>query len=249
MIFVYPSDCTDFSSNGVGPVDPMSAEVTETLNGEWELKLEHPYDDAGKWQRLVEGCILRAPVPAAMTPQAELVVKQGTSTSTLIYKVQTTTGERLHLRSGTGTKYKILGKYKPGTKVIVLNCSNSSWYEVSCPDGKRGYMYAPRLVYVETKTTKEEAVQEVIEPRQLRDQPFRIYRVVPDLDKITVYARHVFYDLLDNMLQKVVLGKNDTGAAVVQQIASGCQARTIYARLPSRCFKRSFHEPYYGPGH
>ena len=26
---------------------------------------------------------------------------------------------------------------------------------------------------------------------------FRIYRVVPELDKVTVYARHIFYDLLD----------------------------------------------------
>ena len=222
MICVYEPDCTDFSTNGSGLIAPSSATVTETLNGEWELKLEHPYDDAGKWQRLIEGYILRAPVPAAMTPQAELVVKQGTSTSTLIYKVQTSTGENLHLRSGTGTKYRILGKYKPGTKVIVLSRRNSSWYEVSCPDGKRGYMYSNCLTYVETKRTSTEAVTEIIEPRQLRDQPFRIYRVVPDLQKITVYARHIFYDLMDNMLRKVAPGKNVTGANVLQQISSGC---------------------------
>ena len=68
MICVYTPDCTDFSGNGIGPVSPLSCTVTETLNGEWELTLEHPLDDAGKWRRLVEGCILRAPVPAAMTP-------------------------------------------------------------------------------------------------------------------------------------------------------------------------------------
>ena len=64
MICVYTPDCTDFSGNGLGPVSPLSCTVTETLNGEWELTLEHPLDDAGKWRRLVEGCILRAPVPA-----------------------------------------------------------------------------------------------------------------------------------------------------------------------------------------
>jgi hypothetical protein len=45
------------------------------LNGEWELTLEHPLDAQGKWHRLVEGNILRAPVPAAMTAQVKL---QGT---------------------------------------------------------------------------------------------------------------------------------------------------------------------------
>ena len=68
MICVYPADCTDFSTNGNGTLSPLSAEVTETLNGEYELTLVHLIDEAGKWQRLVEGCILRAPVPAATTP-------------------------------------------------------------------------------------------------------------------------------------------------------------------------------------
>ena len=57
MICVYPTDCTDFSTNGNGTLAPLSAEVTETLNGEYELTLVHPIDEAGKWQRLVEGCI------------------------------------------------------------------------------------------------------------------------------------------------------------------------------------------------
>ena len=75
MICVYTPDCTDFSGNGLGPVSPLSCTVTETLNGEWELTLEHPLDDAGKWRRLVEGCILRAPVPAAMTPGITIITQ------------------------------------------------------------------------------------------------------------------------------------------------------------------------------
>ena len=66
MICIYPADCTDFSSNGLGAVTPMSCTVTETLNGEWEQTLVHDIDESGKWTRLSEGCILRAPVPAAM---------------------------------------------------------------------------------------------------------------------------------------------------------------------------------------
>ena len=41
MICVYPADCTDFSTNGNGTVEPISALVTETLNGEYELTLVH----------------------------------------------------------------------------------------------------------------------------------------------------------------------------------------------------------------
>ena len=42
---------------------PLSCTVTETLNGEWELTLVHDIDERGKWKRLSEGCIFRAPVP------------------------------------------------------------------------------------------------------------------------------------------------------------------------------------------
>ncbi len=47
MICVYPADCTDFSTGGNGISAPLSAEVMEMLNGEYELKLAHPIDDAG----------------------------------------------------------------------------------------------------------------------------------------------------------------------------------------------------------
>lgn len=142
MICVYDPDCTDFSTNGLGPVSPQSATVTETLNGEYELTLVHPLDEAGKWRRLAEGRILRAPVPAAMTPQVGLIRQP--STGTEIYRVSTNR-DPLRLRSGTGTKYKILAKYKKGTEVIVLAKTTSSWYEVSCPDGKHGYMASQYL--------------------------------------------------------------------------------------------------------
>jgi phage minor structural protein len=232
LICVYPPDCTDFSTNGLGPVSPSSCTVTETLNGEWELTLEHPLDDQGKWRRLIEGNILRAPVPAAMTPQVKLAPQTG---GDMIYKVSTSR-DPLRLRSGTGTKYKILGKYKKGTEVIVLNKTSASWYEVSCPDGKRGYMAAQYLTYVRTEPTPASAGKTLIEPRQLRDQPFRIYRAVPELTKITIYARHVFYDLMDNMLKTYKPAVSTVGSVVIQNISSKCLTEhdfTFYSDLDS----------------
>lgn len=205
----------------------MSCTVTETLNGEWELTLVHDIDERGKWTRLSEGCILRAPVPAAMTPRVDLVTQQyQTSTYDVqIYKITTKSGP-LHLRSGTGTNYRILGKYKKGREVIVLNKTTSSWYEVTAPDGKHGYMASQYLTFQRTETqtvqTNVGFRNQVIEARQLRDQPFRIYRVVPELDKVTVYARHIFYDLLDNMIKSLKPSPSAVGASVVQSLSGAC---------------------------
>ena len=241
MICVYPADCTDFSGNGLGVVTPMSCTVTETLNGEWELTLVHDIDERGKWTRLSEDCILRAPVPAAMTPSVGLVTQQyQTSTYDVqIYKVTTKSGP-LHLRSGTGTNYKILGKYKKGREVIVLNKTTSSWYEVTAPDGKHGYMASQYLTFQRTETQSVQTNvgfrNQVIEARQLRDQPFRIYRLVPELDKITVYARHIFYDLLDNMIKSLKPSSSAVGASVVHSLSEACLSNhdfTFYSDMTS----------------
>ena len=217
----------------------MSCTVTETLNGEWELTLEHEIDERGKWTRLAEGCILRAPVPAAMTPRVGLVTQQyQTKTYDVqIYKITTKSGP-LHLRSGTGTNYKILGKYKKGREVIVLNKTTSSWYEVTAPDGKHGYMASQYLTFQRTETQSVQTNvgfrNQVIEARQLRDQPFRIYRLVAELDKITVYARHIFYDLLDNMIKSLKPSSSAVGASVVQSLSGACLSShdfTFYSDL------------------
>ena len=34
MICIYPADCMDFSSNGLGALAPQSTEVSEMLKGE-----------------------------------------------------------------------------------------------------------------------------------------------------------------------------------------------------------------------
>lgn len=387
MICIYEHNCTDFATNGMGVLQPLTCEVTETLNGEWELELTHDIDDAGKWTLLQVGRILRAPVPAAMTPRMnqvsqigggdtgggtvlseltasmgsyyELVIKPSvkslannqmqvtlsygvrkiaansatynidaghmwasyndvqvlgsggkhinwdqrqdpvgtyreyasastvvtagatvsvyarfyvgrvslahdaeinssfraleppppvsdiatvalgktTSYETQIYRVSTQT-DPLRLRSGTGTNYKILALYKKGTEVIVVDKTTSSWYEVTCPDGKHGYMAAEYLTYVRTERQQVDSQtgyqNTVIEQRQLRDQPFRIYRVLPELDKVTVYARHVYYDLMDNMIKSYEPSATTQGFSVALDLSVACEDEhpfTFYSDL------------------
>ena len=165
MICVYDAACTDFSNNGLGPINPSSCQVTETLNGEYELTVIHPIDEIGKWQRLVEGNIVRAPVPAAMTPQINLRITTPTE-STLIYRIDTSHGTTpygtLRLRAKASASATVIKTYKNGSEIIVLDNSDSSWYEVTAPDGKHGYMMAQYLQYVRTHPVRWNAPTRIL---------------------------------------------------------------------------------------
>ena len=50
----------------------------------------------------------------------------------------------LHLRSGPGSDYAILGRYRHGTRVTILS-TGRRWDRVRTPDGKVGYMYKQYL--------------------------------------------------------------------------------------------------------
>ena len=100
MITIHEKTAKTFDTLGLGALLPASCIVTEELNGSYELEMEHPYDEEGKWQRIEQGRILYA----------------------------------------------------------------------STPRGR---------------------------------QPFRIYHIRPDMMSITVNARHIFYDLLDNQCEPI----------------------------------------------
>lgn len=252
MICVYGPDCTDFSNNGLGPVAPQSCTVTETLNGEWELTLQHPLDEAGKWHRLKEGYILRAPVPAAMTPAISLENSVNPSAKDReIWRVHITTsgsGGYSRIYAKPSTSSAVLRKYRNGEEYEYLGKHNGSWHKAVSADGISGYMWTANSEYSRTEHVPVQKPgtpthSTLIQPRQLRDQPFRIYRVVPDLEKVTVYARHVFYDLMDNMIQKYAPGASDTGSTVVTNLPGKClseQNFTFYSDLTSTAEDVSF---------
>ena len=50
----------------------------------------------------------------------------------------------LHLRSGPGSDYAVIGRYRRGTRVTILS-SGKRWDRVRTPDGKVGYMYKQYL--------------------------------------------------------------------------------------------------------
>lgn len=113
MVTIFEKNTTTFNSLGLGTLSPTSCIVEEEINGAYELKLKHPYDEWNKWKRI----------------------------------------------------------------------ENSRILLVSTPKGT---------------------------------QPFRIYNVVPDMEGISVNARHIFYDLLDNECSSISF--SGTAFAALQTI-------------------------------
>lgn len=221
MIAIYEKDATDFTSNGLGLLNPTSCVVTEIMNGNFEVTMFHSLDEEGKFSRIQEERIIKVPVPAGKTPR----ITMGAGAETVqIYKVETVSGKRLYLRAAPSQSAKGIHAYKPGTEVVVIdNTTNSQWSEVTTPDGRHGWMWTGNLEYVRTETNGTNAEEGIKEPTALREQPFRIYKVEPTLNGVTVYARHIFYDLMDNMVGEYKPSKTTKGAAAFIGLAAATE--------------------------
>ena len=68
MIHVYAPDSMDWTGNGQAILDPISCEITEEAGGSYELEMQHPCDEHGKWLYLVNEAIIKAPVPVQTIP-------------------------------------------------------------------------------------------------------------------------------------------------------------------------------------
>lgn len=247
MICVFDKNADDFTTNGLAPLAPLKCEITEELNGEYRLEMKHPYDDFGKWEYLQPGNIIKAPVPKMNTPQLTMITLKETTTgsggtTTTTYKYASvykcTAGERVRMHTGPGIHNGACVDYiQDGEEIIVPNQSfvwvegDDYYARATSPRGVTGYVRIQmhfrfvRDLYTTTTTgggsiTVKEEIREVIPAKKVREQPFRIYRVVHNLKEITVYAKHLFYDLQDNMILKYEPGADLEGKKVAEGILS-----------------------------
>lgn len=230
MITIYAPDATDFSTLGLGALAPYECTVEEQAGGMYELTMTHPMDAEGKWLNIGVGCIVKAPAPVRETPLVESeIVGEGEATEPVtvtrkIYKVQTNTGANLHLRQGPSTSTAILSKYRPGTEVVVLSQANGWGQVIVCSSGATGYMSMQYLVYVrdETETIEGDAPgpERVVYPVQSRMQLFRIFKVERDAAEreVRVEARHIFYDLLGNVVKNEYAPEGEAADVVVEEL-------------------------------
>lgn len=49
-----------FETHGLGVLFPTKCQITEELNGKWELSIEHPIDDYGKWDYIRPFAVIKA---------------------------------------------------------------------------------------------------------------------------------------------------------------------------------------------
>ena len=119
MIVIYDKTHTEKE----GGLSPLSCVVAEELNGAYELSMEHPYDETGKWKRIAK----------------------------------------------------------------------------------------EKIIYADTPKGK---------------QPFRIYNTKPDMDSISVNARHIFYDLLDNFC--AAIDTTGTAQSVLDAVENKLQYSTPF---------------------
>ena len=69
MISLYEKDATTFADNGLCVLSPSRCSVTEIAGGSYELQMEHPLDENGKYQQLTEERLIKAPVPKTIIPE------------------------------------------------------------------------------------------------------------------------------------------------------------------------------------
>ena len=212
-----------YLTNGLGPLSPTKCTVSETLNGEYELTMEHPQDSLGKWRRIKVNRIIVAPVPRAPHPimRASSVGSSGVNQFRRLADID---GPQ-HLRRGPGTDYGFYDTaYPPGTEFRLQKeitedgeikyssgvgssvNAEPGWSFVIPLSGSSGYIQTRFLRYSRTTsltgTDKDQPKDDIVVPSvndestryTLRDQAFRIYKIETKLDSIVVYARHISYD-------------------------------------------------------
>ena len=79
MITIHEKTAKKFDTLGLGSLLPGSCVVKEEVNGAYELKMKHPYDEQGKWKRVERSRILYASTPRGMQPFRIYYVKPNMS--------------------------------------------------------------------------------------------------------------------------------------------------------------------------
>lgn len=199
MITIYPATTDDFSGNGLFALDNhcLSATIAEKLNGEYTLRLELMINE--RTVTLANEMVIKTPAPVRYTPAVQIQQTQGETQR--IYKVQTSTGQRLNLRTKPSlSSGRVIKAYPNGTEMAVSD-QNGDWSTVTAPDGNNGYMWSDSLVFVRDDTPTSSAVV-IGEEGKTREQLFRVSSVVATLDAIEVEAQHISYDLRRNYIKK-----------------------------------------------
>lgn len=62
MICIYSQNNTEYTKNGDAVLIPTKCELQMTINGAWQLTLEHPYDEEERYKYIIEGAVVRCDI-------------------------------------------------------------------------------------------------------------------------------------------------------------------------------------------
>ncbi|MEG0934464.1 MAG: phage tail spike protein [Clostridia bacterium] len=190
-VYIFPPTADDLSTTGLcGALVPTSCEHEEIAGGMSAVTLVHPFDAAGRWQRIERGCILKCDCRVRTTPE----IKDGqvvTSVERWTVKATATKAERgVFSKAVKGRRKATLA---PGTGVIVVS-KGVDRYKIKT--GKvAGWIAHAGIDFVLAETTDD--IESAAPPWTVRPQLFRIADVDIDTDAgtVTAYAPHITYDL------------------------------------------------------
>ena len=133
MISAYDIGNTAFEKNGDVVLMPISAKVHIVAAGEYDLALDHPIDQDGKWTHLVPEAIIKAPIPEELIENAfaglEVDVYQTTVAGAALRSGPSEPTQITYSSWVAGTSYAVGSKVTAGGHNYQLN-SELSGYEV-----------------------------------------------------------------------------------------------------------------------
>ena len=242
-VYIYSPDAVDFDTMGLcGALTPTTCIHTEAKNDLSEIKLEHPIDENRRWTFLQNDYILKCDIPVRtvppITPAGILVtahevwtIKTGTTKAqrNLYYHA---TGDKVRKKNlPVGMNLPIIFKGEDRYKAVFIGRKKYRykghwrWKDFTY----YGWVAKSAIQYTLTEDWPNDpgAIETVAPAWIVADQLFRIYKVELRDDGVTAYARHIFYDLLNN-LTSYPAGQTDCVSAV-DGILESCLVPTQFS--------------------
>lgn len=219
IINIYAGDSMEFDSEGLGTLDPMEWTYNNKGRSGAILHIKHPYDDAGKWELIQSGRIIKADVPVRTVPEIEDGAMIETAELWMTSDLATRAQRTLYSKRVNGRKKAVIPK---GTMVTVVKVGigrtkikdsgyGTGWID---PDALESIV---ATVPYDTVEDVEKATPSV----QVRAQLFRLKQPTKKEKWLEVDALPVAYDG-EGILTDPYSDTTVSGPDVMDAIQSGC---------------------------
>lgn len=218
IINIYEQDADDFDCEGLGTLCPLDWVFENKGVGGAALTITHPYDDAGRWELIQAGRIIRADVPVRTVPEIRNGALVATAEVWTVSAGATDAQRSIYSseESGKGSKMK---QVPAGAQVTVTKKGDDRYrvnYREQSDGGREkawdGWMDIDALdVKIEELDTSTVAkLERAIPSVQVRPQLFRLGQPKKAEKQFTVEALPIAYDaagiLTDPYTQDAVTG-------------------------------------------